>query len=156
MTAFRFKDLLGPAALALAVVTAVGVLRGLDPVSSAHAGTDDSFRGTVLRDAALVRAPGARASGDPVPAFLNAGSQRVEQLDVMREVLRELRAIRGLIESGEARVNVAAVELDYDRLSDAVSRAMPAARTGADAGRAGGGVRRLTNGSTDAGGSEGR
>ncbi len=149
MKRFRPHDFFGPTALALVVLAGVGALRGLENGSSAFAEPqgDDSFRDTVLRDSDLTRAPGFRSTANSVPGFLNAGSQRVEQLDVMREVLYELRMIRQLIQNGDTRVNVASVELDYDRLSDAISRSMPASKAGASSvtGKSGG-VRRLTRG----------
>ena len=147
MKPIRPFDLLGPTLLACVVLVGVVALRGMQGGSTAFAQGDDSLRDSALRDSDLTRAPGFRPNNDSVPGFLNAGSQRVEQLDVMREVLYELRMIRKLIQNGDTRVNVASVELDYDRLSDAVSRAMPAGRAGASSvsGKSGG-VRRLTRG----------
>ena len=122
--------------------------------SGVYAGTqsDESFRESALRDSDLSdRAPGFRPNAGQVPGFLNAGSQRVEQLDVMREMLYELRMIRQLIQNGDTRVNVSSVELDYDRLADAVSRGMPSGKAGASSGLSGksGGVRRLTRGESE-------
>lgn len=153
MKRFPTYEFLGPAALALVVLVGVGVLRDIGLSSSVHAGpqSDQSMRDSALRDSDLTRAPGFRPNVGSVPGFLNAGSQRVEQLDVMREMLYELRVIRQLIQNGDTRVNVGSVELDYDRLSDAVSRAMPSGKAGANSGLSGksGGVRRLTRGADD-------
>ena len=148
MKQVRPFDLLGPTLLACAVLVGVIALRGMDGGSNAFAqSSDDSFRSSALRGSDLTRAPGFRSTDDSVPGFLNAGSQRVEQLDVMREVLHELRMIRKLMQNGDTRVNVASVELDYDRLSEAFSRAMPANAAGAsDLSVRSGGVRRLTRG----------
>jgi hypothetical protein len=132
----RLVELIGPVALSLAVLAGVGALRAMSVPSTAHA-----------EPQSLSIPPGYQPNlGDP-PSFLNAGSQRVEQLDVMREVLGELRAIRKLLQDGGARVRVDSVALDYDRLADSVVRAMPAANAGASNGRVGstGTVRRLTD-----------
>ena len=122
MQRFRTVDLLGPAALSIAVLLGVMVLRGIDAGATAHAG--------VPMDQSMSRTDGPRpGAGDP-PSFLNAGSQRVEQLDVMREILAELKSIRKLLREGGARVRVESVELDYDRLADSVARVMPVSDSG--------------------------
>ena len=155
MKRFRTYEFLGPVALAFVVLVGVGALRGPGLNSGVYAGTqsDESFRESALRDSDLSdRAPGFRPNAGAVPGFLNAGSQRVEQLDVMREMLYELRMIRQIIQNGDTRVNVSSVELDYDRLSDAVSRGMPSSsKAGANSGLSGksGGVRRLTRGESE-------
>lgn len=153
MKRFRTYEFLGPVVLAFVVLVGVGALRDFGWNSTVHAGvqSEQSIRDTALRDSDLTRAPGFRSNVGDVPGFLNAGSQRVEQLDVMREMLYELRLIRQLIQNGDTRVNVTSVELDYDRLSDAVSRGMPSGKAGANSGVSGksGGVRRLTRGDDD-------
>ena len=60
----------------------------------------------------------------------SANNERNTQIALLQEVVQELRAIRGLLQSGEARVRVDSVELDYNRLADVVSASMPRMQSG--------------------------
>lgn len=135
----RPVEVLGPAILSLGILAAVGVLRDSNFGSSAF-GMDPPF------SQSATDLPGGRPNAGDPPLFLNAGTQRIEQLDVMREVLVELRSIRKLLQSGGVTVQVGEVQLDYDRLAEALSGAVPAAKAGASRGtvESTGGVRRIS------------
>ena len=108
----RSIEILGSAALAVAILLGVDGLRGGFGASTVQAAPQSDSR--------LSSGPGFQSNlGDP-PTFLNAGSQRIEQLGLMREVLLELKGIRGLLQDGGARVTVDSVELDYERISSAL------------------------------------
>lgn len=132
----RLIDFTGPAALALGVIFAVGALRyGL-------------FEATASADPPWSQSASSLPGGTPPstgPLFSsNASNQRKVQTDVLREILSELRAIRQLLQGGDARVKVESVELDYDRLADAVRAA--ASPSGGGGGSSGGSIRRITGG----------
>lgn len=133
-------EVLGPAVLSLGVLLAVGIVRDFGTGSSAY-GMDPPL----FTQSATSLPGGNPGVGDP-PVFLNAGTQRIEQLSVMREILVELRAIREMLQSGGVTVNVDEVDLDYDRLAETLSGAMPAGKAGASRGSGliEGGVRRIT------------
>ena len=139
MNRLRLIHFMGPVALALGVVVCVGTLRG-GFTSTAFAGPPYSQTAASL--------PGGE---DPSlgPLFNRSGNnERNAQIALLQEIAGELRAIRGLLESGNARVRVDAVELDYDRLADAVSVAMPSQRA---SGASNASIRRTSgsNGSED-------
>ena len=136
----RALEVLGPAALTVGILAAVGGVR------------DSGFESTAFADPpaftqSAPSLPGGRPNkGDP-PVFLNAAAQTAEQLRVTRELLVELRAIRTLLESGEMNVKVGDVQLDYERLSGALAEALPAGKASAGRGSGStGGVRRITRG----------
>ena len=133
----RLINVLCSAALAVAALLCIDALQDGFGTSTVQASSQN--------DSKLSTAPGFRGNlGDP-PTFLNAGSQRGEQLVLMREVLVELKAIRTLLRDGGARVNVDSVDLDYERLSNAVIREEPAASgSGSAMIERNGGVRRVS------------
>ena len=119
MKRVRLIDVIGPTALALGVIVGVGVLRG-------------GFTSTAFGDPPFSQTAASLPGGqDPSlgPLFnRSANSERNTQIALLQEIAGELRAIRGLLESGNARVRVDSVELDYNRLADAVSASLPGPR----------------------------
>jgi hypothetical protein len=139
-------DFTGPAALALGVIFAVGALRHGPFESTASADPQYSQSASSLQGG---------TSPSTGPLFnSNAFNQRKVQTDVLREVLTELRAIRQLLQGGDVRVRVESIELDYDRLTNAVSAAVSSAGSGS--GSSSGVIRRISDGNGKAGESDGK
>jgi len=133
----RVIDFFGPVALALGVIIAVGVIRQQDSLNAAHADPPWTQSASSL--------PGGSAPPDGPLFSSNASNQRKAQTDVLHEILDELRAIRKMLRDGGTRVKVDSIELDYDRLADAVSSAIPASRAGG--GQPNGSIKRTRSGS---------
>lgn len=108
------KHLMYPVVLSLSVVGGLALMRAIDPVSDAMA--DDS---TYTQQAS--RLPGVQNPAADGPLFNTSGiNQRNAQIELLSEILSELRMTRRLLESGSVRVTVDEVTLDYDRIAKAL------------------------------------
>ena len=108
------KHLMYPVVLSLSVVGGLALMRAIDPVSDAMA-DESNYRQQASR------LPGVQNSAADGPLFNTSGiNQRNAQIELLAEILSELKMTRRLLESGSVRVTVDEVNLDYDRIGQAL------------------------------------
>ncbi len=120
------KHLLYPVFLSLAIVGGIGLMQQFDPVSDAMA-SDPPY----TQQASGL--PGVQSPSDGPPFNTSGIRQRNAQIELLSEILQELRATRRLLEDGSARVTVDSVEIDYDRLMQAMDGGQDPTPAGASA-----------------------
>jgi hypothetical protein len=109
------KHLLYPVVLSLSVVGGLALMRAIDPASDAMAG-EPAYAQQSSRMSA-----GQNPAGSGPLFNTSAIHQRNVQIELLTEILSELKVTRRLLESGSARVTVESVELDYQQISDLVA-----------------------------------
>lgn len=123
MSFSQAKHLMYPVVLALSVVGGITLMRAVGP------GSDAMAAGPMYAQ----QSPRSLESENPAaggPLFNTSGiHQRNVQIDLLTEILSELKMTRRLLESGSARVVVDSVDLDYQQIGDLI-RDMPGSDSG--------------------------
>lgn len=105
----RIVKIAGPSLLLLGSVMVFGAMRAKAATSTADASPPYEQSASDL--------PGlGQASKGPL-FNRSANEQRAAQTRILEQILIELRATRELLASGDARVRVESIELDYDRMA---------------------------------------
>ena len=111
----RIVKIAGPSLLLLGSVMVFGAMRAKAATSTADASPPYEQSASDL--------PGlGQASKGPL-FNRSANEQRAAQTRILEQILIELRATRELLASGDARVRVESIELDYDRMASLIESA---------------------------------